>query len=146
MKRFHVHVSVPDIDASVQFYSTMFSAVPSVLKLDYAKWVLEEPRVNFAISCGQVMGTGIDHLGIELESAEALAGQAATLRAAGAEVKDQPGARCCYATGDKAWVFDTAGVRWESFHTTGDIPTYGEDTLPDAPSEGRVSACCPAGE
>ncbi|MGE0650973.1 MAG: ArsI/CadI family heavy metal resistance metalloenzyme [Alphaproteobacteria bacterium] len=145
MKRFHVHVNVPDIEAAVRFYTTMFGSGPAVLKADYAKWSLDDPRVNFAVSLRHAAGTGVDHLGIELDSAEALNRQAATLRQAGSEVQEQRGARCCYATGDKAWVHDPAGVRWETFHTTGTIPVYGEDTLADTPTGGGRAACCPTG-
>ncbi len=123
MKRFHVHVSVRDIDESVRFYSTLFAAVPSVHEREYAKWMLDDPRVNFAISTRS--GTpGIDHLGIQAENAEELAELGARLDAAGQAVVPEAGAECCHARSDKFWSEDPQGTRWETFHTIGQIVSY----------------------
>jgi len=140
MKRIHLHVSVPSIDQAVAFYSLLFDAQPTVLKPDYAKWMLDDPRVNLAISARD-RAPGVDHVGIQVDSADELAGLAARLKAAGASTFDQEATTCCYAKSDKSWVSDTAGVRWESFFTHGDATEYGEDeTLPAA----TASACCGA--
>ena len=144
MKRFHVHVGVENLDASIAFYSGLFGAQPTVTKLDYAKWMLEDPRVNFAIS--QRSGAaGVDHVGIQTESAAELGELAGRLKAAGARTIDQKAASCCYAVSDKSWVNDPAGVRWETFFTHGEAVTYGEDAAPAlaAPVSGcGVSAGC----
>ncbi len=144
MKRLHVHVAVDDLDRSVGFYSTLFGASPSVLKVDYAKWMLDDPRVNFAIS-DRARVTGVDHLGIQVETGAELAELAERLKAAGEVTRDQAAATCCYAKSDKAWVDDPSGVRWETFHTFGEAVTYGEDepeaALADAP---KVACCAPA--
>jgi catechol 2,3-dioxygenase-like lactoylglutathione lyase family enzyme len=142
MKRFHVHVSVKDIDRSVGFYTTMFGAPPAVLKPDYAKWMLDDPRVNFAISA-RARSAGIDHLGMQVETGEELAEIAGRLKAAGQATRDQSAATCCYARSDKAWVEDPAGLRWETFHTLGEATEYGEDG-PGAASAPRAGACCAA--
>ncbi len=132
MKRLHVHLSVTDLDASIRFYSTLFAAEPAVRKTDYARWMLEEPRVNFAIStrCGEA---GVSHLGIQVEEAAELDAIATQLKDAGSVLVEQEDARCCYARGDKVWVADPQGVAWETFHTKGAITTFGEDlaTRPD---------------
>ena len=144
MKRMHLHVSVPDLGQSIDFYATLFGAPPSVVKDDYAKWMLEDPRVNFAIS--QRSGAaGVDHVGIQTESAAELGELAGRLKAAGARTIDQKAASCCYAVSDKSWVNDPAGVRWETFFTHGEAVTYGEDAAPAlaAPVSGcGVSAGC----
>ena len=123
MKRFHVHVSVRDIEESVGFYSTLFAAAPSVHEREYAKWMLEDPRVNFAISTRS--GTpGIDHLGIQAENADELSELGARLDAAGQAVVPEAGAECCHARSDKLWTEDPQGTRWETFHTVGQIASY----------------------
>lgn len=138
MKRLHLHVSVPDIDQAVVFYSTLFDAPPSVLKDDYAKWMLEDPRVNLAIS-SRGRDAGVDHVGIQVDSAEELGELATRLKAAGNVTFDQEATTCCYAKSDKSWVTDTAGVRWETFFTHGEATAYGEDEiLPET----AASACC----
>jgi catechol 2,3-dioxygenase-like lactoylglutathione lyase family enzyme len=140
MKRLHVHVAVEDLDKSVGFYSTLFNAGPSVLKDDYAKWMLDDPRVNFAISArGQA--AGIDHLGLQVDTGEELAELAARLRAAGEATRDQAATTCCYARSDKTWVEDPTGVRWETFFTFGDAAVYGEDEPASVRAEPR-QACC----
>lgn len=139
MKRMHLHVSVPDLAQSIQFYETLFGAPPSVVKADYAKWMLEDPRVNFAIS-QRALAAGVDHIGIQVESQAELAELSGRLKAAGAETFDQEAASCCYAKSDKSWVNDPAGVRWETFYTFGEAVTYGEDPAPAA----LATACCGA--
>jgi catechol 2,3-dioxygenase-like lactoylglutathione lyase family enzyme len=145
MKRLHLHVSVPNIEQAIAFYSTLLDAPPSVVKADYAKWMLEDPRVNLAIS-SRAAAVGIDHLGVQVESAEELAELAARLKAAGGTTFDQVATTCCYARSDKSWVTDPAGVRWETFFTHGEATTYGEDVVVSA----APGACCgsprPAGQ
>lgn len=123
MKRFHVHVSVRDLDDSVRFYSALFSAQPTVRHGDYAKWMLDDPRVNFAIST-RSGAPGIDHLGIQAEDAEELAEIGRRLEAAQGVLVAEPGAECCHARSDKFWSEDPQGTRWEAFHTVGSIATY----------------------
>lgn len=138
MKRLHMHVSVPDIEQAIAFYSTLFDAAPVVVKDDYAKWMLDDPRVNLAIS-SRARATGLDHVGIQVDSAEELAELATRLKAAGNKTFDQEATTCCYAKSDKSWVTDTAGVRWESFYTHGEATSYGEDEVLPEPAAG---ACC----
>jgi lactoylglutathione lyase len=136
MKRFHVHVSVKDLPESVRFYSKLFGTDPTVEKPDYAKWMLEDPRVNFAIS---QRGTqyGVNHLGLQVESSEELAALREHAAKADLATLDQGEAACCYAKSDKYWTQDPQGVAWETFHTLGSIPVFGEQTEPKA-----ESACC----
>ena len=136
MKRLHLHVSVPDLEPAIAFYSTLFDASPSVVKSDYAKWMLDDPRVNLAIST-RARATGIDHVGVQVDSAGELADLASRLKAAGARTFDQEATTCCYAKSDKAWVTDTAGVRWETSYTHGEATAYGQDEV--FPED---SACC----
>jgi len=126
MKRLHVNLAVKDLEQSVRFYSTLFAAEPTVLKPDYAKWMLEDPRVNFAIST-RGAAQGLDHLGIQVDSREELAQLADRLESAGTTVHDKGEAHCCYARSDKAWVRDPEGLAWESFFTFGSETLYGED-------------------
>ena len=142
MKRIHLHVSVPDLARSIQFYRTLFGAEPAVVKGDYAKWMLEDPRVNFAIS-QRGRDAGVDHVGIQVESKEELDELAARLRSAGGVTFDQEATTCCYAKSDKSWVSDPAGVRWESFFTFGEATQYGEDEDLRG-SEAISSTCCGA--
>jgi hypothetical protein len=137
MKRLHLHVSVPDLGQSIAFYTTLFDAPPAVVKDDYAKWMLEDPRVNLAIS-SRARGVGIDHVGIQVDSNTELAALASRLKLAGETTFDQAATTCCYAESSKSWVTDPAGVKWETFHTTGEATAYGEDeVIPDT-----ASACC----
>lgn len=136
MKRLHLHISVPDLDQAIAFYGTLFDTPPSVVKDDYAKWMLDDPRVNLAIS-SRSRATGIDHVGIQVDSADALGALAGRLKAAGAATFDQEATTCCYAKSDKSWVTDTAGVRWETFFTHGEATAYGEDEV--IPT---TKACC----
>ena len=140
MKRFHVHLAVDDLQRSIGFYTTLFGAGPVVLKDDYAKWMLDDPRVNFAIS-DRASTTGVDHLGVQVESGEELAELAGRLKAAGETTRDQEATTCCYARSDKAWVNDPSGVRWETFHTFGEATVYGEDE-PNAVVAASKQACC----
>ena len=140
MKRLHVHVAVEDIGQSIGFYSTLFGEKPTVVKADYAKWMLDDPRVNFAIS-DRARVTGVDHLGIQVESGEELAELAGRLKAAGEVTRDQEATTCCYAKSDKAWVNDPNGVRWETFQTTGEAVAYGEDE-PDVVLKTIKQSCC----
>jgi len=141
MKRFHVHVSVRDLEQSIRFYSTLFGAEPAVTKSDYAKWMLDDPRVNFAISARGAKA-GLDHLGIQAESGAELADLGARLAQAEVAVTAQSGAECCYAKSDKYWTIDPQGVAWESFHTLDSVPMYGEQTRPAM--EEKAACCAPA--
>ena len=123
MNRFHVHLNVADLAASIRFYQELFGAEPSVLKPDYAKWMLEDPRLNFAIS-STGRAPGIDHLGLQVDSAEELAALGPRLDAAGGSVVPEGAAVCCYARSDKLWTDDPQGTRWESFHSYGEATTY----------------------
>jgi len=141
MKRMHVHVAVSDLDASVGFYSKLFGAQPSVLKPDYAKWMLEDPRVNFAISA-RGLEPGLDHLGIQVESDDELADLRNRLEAAGEAIVSQENTTCCYARSDKHWVADPQGVAWETFHTLDGAPTYGSDR--NIAVDHKAACCAPA--
>ena len=136
MKRFHVHVSVDDLAANVRFYSALFQAEPTVLKDDYAKWMLDDPRINFAVS-QRGRDTGVDHLGLQVETDAELAELKQRLDAAALPVASQQGTTCCYAKSDKHWTLDPQGIAWESFHTLDSAPTYEREA---APAGG--SACC----
>lgn len=138
MKRLHIHVSVKDLSESIRFYSGLFAAAPSVRKDDYAKWMVEDPRVNFAIST-RGGDFGVDHLGIQAEDAEELAEIENRAAAAGLGGQPEPGADCCYAHSDKHWLEDPQGVVWEAFHTTGGIAVYGSGR---AGKEETAGACC----
>lgn len=139
MKRFHVHVVVPKLDESVRFYSGLFGAEPTVLKDDYAKWMLEDPRVNFAISArgGEV---GVNHLGFQVDSEDELASLREQAFAASVDIVDQRGAQCCYASSNKYWAKDPAGVPWETYHTLGEVPVYGIDSSQRGVTQS--GACC----
>ena len=140
MKRFHVHVAVDDLDANIRFYSTVFGLPPTVAKPDYAKWMLEDPRINFAIS-KRGLKAGLDHLGLQVESNQELATLRAQVAEAAIAALDQPGAQCCYARSDKYWIEDPQGIAWETFHTLDSVPIYG-DTLRD-PAAGQTACCTP---
>jgi catechol 2,3-dioxygenase-like lactoylglutathione lyase family enzyme len=136
MKRLHVNLTVADLEASIRFYSSLFAAAPSVAKEDYAKWMLEDPRVNFAISTGPRIG--FQHLGIQVESADELEEVYDRLASTRASVFEEGKTTCCYAQSEKSWISDPDGVSWETFLTTGESPVYGSD--PAAPSD-QVAAC-----
>jgi len=146
MKRFHVHLAVNDLEASKAFYSKLFGAEPSVLRHDYAKWMIDDPRINFAVSTHGGR-TGVQHLGLQADSQEELAEIRGRLASAGAEVIDEPGANCCYARSDKHWAVDPQGLAWEAFLTLGEARHYGEDHGPmRSPVRAcdAESGCCPA--
>jgi predicted lactoylglutathione lyase len=157
MKRMHVHVSVEDLQNSIGFYSALFAAQPAVLKADYAKWMLDDPLVNFAIST-RGRQPGLDHLGIQVESKEELNDVYARLHKAGGTVIEQGETSCCYAKSEKSWIDDPAGISWETFLTSGESTEYGDGTgEPEArmahekvcyapqvaASPTTDSACCP---
>jgi len=126
MKRLHVHVSVDDLDQSIRFYNALFGAEPTVAKPDYAKWMLEDPRVNFAIST-RGRQPGLDHLGIQVETADELTEVYGRLRQAEGPVLEEGETTCCYAKSEKAWTSDPQGLLWETFLTTGESTIYGDD-------------------
>ena len=147
MKRLHVHVSVADLPASILFYEKLFGASPSVTKPDYAKWMLEDPKVNFAISTHR-QPVGVNHLGIQVESDEELRAMEGQLQAADDAMLTENEQPCCYARSNKYWVTDPSGIAWETFHTLSAIPVYGEDTAVFGhgtslrPVEKAASNCC----
>lgn len=143
MKRLHVHVAVDDLARSIGFYSTLFGAEPVVRQPDYAKWMLDDPRVNFAIS-DRARAPGLDHLGIQVESRDELDELAGRLKAAGESTRDQEATTCCYARSDKAWVNDPSGLRWETFFTFGEATDYGEDEPGGSGSSPEQACCAPA--
>lgn len=136
MKRFHIHVGVSDLEKSVQFYSTLFGQKPTKLKADYAKWMLEDPRLNFAIST-RVGENGVDHLGIQVENAPELSEITERLKKADLGVYDEGETTCCYAESNKAWVQDPSGLAWEAYQTMKDAQIFGEKDESDGDS-----ACC----
>jgi catechol 2,3-dioxygenase-like lactoylglutathione lyase family enzyme len=153
MKRFHVHVAVNDLDKSIAFYSAMFGEQPGVVKPDYAKWMLEDPRINFAIS-NRGQAPGVNHLGLQAEDDAELEGIHANLQKADTAVLPEKDAHCCYARSDKYWVTDPQGIAWESFRSLGSIPLFGgTETASDATEQATscgstasaaASCCAPA--
>jgi predicted enzyme related to lactoylglutathione lyase len=141
MKRMHVHVAVDDLKHSIGFYSALFAAEPSVVKPDYAKWMLDDPRVNFAISA-RGRTAGLDHLGIQVEDKDELNEISARLHKAGGEVIEQDETRCCYAKSEKSWIEDPAGISWETFLTAGEITDYGDGTGEREARIAKTTACC----
>lgn len=144
MKRLHVHVSVADLEQSVRFYATLFAAEPTVLKPDYAKWMLEDPRVNFAIS-RRAVSPGIEHLGIQVEDETELAEIYDRLSRAERPVLEEKATTCCYAKSDKQWIADPQGVAWETFLTNGEATVYGSSGAVArlaAASETVDAPCC----
>ena len=140
MKRMHVHVSVADLDGAVAFYSSLFADKPAVLKSDYAKWMLDDPRVNFAISA-RGRAPGLDHLGIQVESADELQEVYGRLRQAGGAILEEGQTTCCYARSEKSWIDDPAGIAWEAFHTTGESTDYGASVQQGA-QIAHAKVCC----
>lgn len=135
MKRFHIHTHVEDLQASIAFYSKLFAARPTRVEADYAKWMLEDPRINFAIST-RGSRTGLDHLGFQCDTEEELAELKARAQAADLALQDEGATTCCYARSDKHWVTDPQGIAWEHFRTLGTIPVFSEKAADSA------SACC----
>lgn len=143
MKRLHVHVGVEDLDQSIRFYSTLFASEPTVVKPDYAKWMLDDPRVNFAISAGGHAAKGIEHLGIQVESQDELAEVYGRLSAADRPVLEEGATTCCYAKSEKSWIADPQGVVWEAFFTSGDATDYGSSPKLSALSDNAAdNTCC----
>src|ERR1700722_5455149 len=147
MKRLLIHVSVKDLAASIRFYQTLFGAEPVVTKADYAKWMLEDPRGNFAVSAPRQPG-GANPLGFQVDTNEDLRSMRAQLEAADSRMLEESEQPCCYARSDKYWVTDPTGIAWETFHTLGSIPVYGEDTPvfnhgeSSVPIEKSPAQCC----
>ena len=139
MKRLHVHVGVSDLDRSIGFYSTMFNSQPTVVKDDYAKWMLDDPRVNFAISSGQHAKPGIQHLGVQADSVDELGEVYGRIRAADRPVLEEGRTTCCYAKSEKSWIADPDGVVWEAFFTDGEATVYG-----DSPALGTFADSLPS--
>jgi catechol 2,3-dioxygenase-like lactoylglutathione lyase family enzyme len=137
MKRFHVHVSVRDLSASIRFYRALFDAEPVVVKSDYAKWMLDDPRVNFAIS-QRSKAMGVEHLGIQVEDRTELTEVYERLKRAQGPVLEEGATICCYAQSEKSWIEDPQGIEWETFLTTGESTTYGTDAV-KAPA---AKPCC----
>jgi catechol 2,3-dioxygenase-like lactoylglutathione lyase family enzyme len=143
MKRLHVHVGVADLDRSIAFYASLFGAQPTVAKPDYAKWMLDDPRVNFAISSEGHAAQGIEHLGIQAESTEELREVYGRLAAAERPVLEEGETTCCYARSEKSWIADPDGVLWEAFFTSGESTVYGEGApLATLEGEAAPAACC----
>ena len=140
MKRFHVHAHVADLDASIAFYSKLFASPPTRVESDYAKWMLDDPRINFAIST-RGSRLGVDHLGIQADTAEELTTLKTRAEAADMTMQDVGEADCCYARSDKYWLTDPQGIAWEQFHTLAGIPVFGE---PRQATEEPAAACCAA--
>lgn len=148
MKRFHVHVSVSNLQEGIRFYSTLFGSEPAHVEADYAKWMLEDPFINFAISQRQAK-VGVDHLGFQVEDASELQTATGRLRAADERMVEQTDAACCYARSDKYWATDPSGIAWEMFHTLDSIPVFGADTqsgkakpLSESIQASGKRACC----
>jgi catechol 2,3-dioxygenase-like lactoylglutathione lyase family enzyme len=142
MKRLHVHVGVNDLDQSIRFYSRLFAAEPTVQKTDYAKWMLDDPRVNFAISSGQHAAKGIEHLGIQAENGDELADVYTRLKAADGPVLEEGATTCCYAKSEKSWIADPDGVVWETFLTNGEATVYGDSPELTALSDNAAETTC----
>jgi catechol 2,3-dioxygenase-like lactoylglutathione lyase family enzyme len=138
MKRMHVNLSVTDLDASIEFYNSLFASQPAVVKTDYAKWMLDDPRVNFAITTRGEQ-KGIDHLGIQVENDAELDEVYGRLQGAAAPVIEEGATTCCYAESEKSWIFDPEGIAWETFLTHGESPVYGSDQIKHARTD---SGCC----
>lgn len=137
MKRFHVHMHVNDLDQSIAFYSRLFAVQPSRVEKDYAKWMLEDPRVNFAISA-RGGKPGLDHLGFQVDEAHELVELKDRAHSADMALLDEGATSCCYARSEKHWVTDPQGVAWEHFHTLGNIPVFNESEAQES-----AAACCP---
>ena len=140
MKRFHVHVHVTDLAQNIAFYSKMFGAEPARVESDYAKWMLDDPAVNFAISTRGHGHTGVDHLGIQVDNAQDLQAMKAQAQAADLSLIDEGATMCCYAKSDKHWIVDPQGLPWEHFQTLGSIPVFREGEPVAASAD--ANACC----
>src|SRR5215467_12897549 len=141
MKRLHVHVAVDDLQYSIGFYSALFAAQPSVIKSDYAKWILDDPRVNFAISA-RGRAAGLDHLGIQVVDKDELNDVYARLHKADGKIIEQGQTICCYAKSEKSWIDDPAGIAWEAFRTTGESTEYGDGSGERVARLAHEKSCC----
>lgn len=141
MKRFHAHIAVDDLEANIRFYSAVFGVPPTVAKPDYAKWMIEDPRINFAIS-NRSAKTGLDHLGFQVDSDEELGELRQKVADAEIAALDQPFSECCYARSDKYWITDPQGIAWETYHTLGAVEIYGMDMPKAAEPVAERAACC----
>ncbi|MEK6593848.1 MAG: ArsI/CadI family heavy metal resistance metalloenzyme [Pseudomonadota bacterium] len=141
MKRFHMHMAVENIDQNVKFYSTLFGAAPTVRKPDYAKWMLEDPRVNFAISARGAK-PGLDHVGIQVDNETELADIHSQLARADQDMLAQEGTSCCYAKSNKYWVQDPQGIAWEAYQTLGEVPVFGDGAAATQSGAEVKAACC----
>ena len=141
MKRFHVHIAVDNLAANIKFYSHVFGQAPDVRQADYAKWMLADPRVNFAIS-QRGAAAGLDHLGIQVDSDTELQALRRQIGDAAIPAQDEPGTACCYSESDKYWLTDPQGIAWETFHTLKDIPVFGRDRQSGAAGDASKKACC----
>ncbi len=141
MKRIHIHVAADDLAHSIGFYSALFAVAPAVVKPDYAKWMLEDPRVNFAIST-RGKTPGLDHLGIQVENKDELGDVYARLHEAGGNVIEQGQTACCYAKSEKSWIEDPAGIAWEAFLTIGESTNYGDGSGENMARVAHEKSCC----
>jgi catechol-2,3-dioxygenase len=141
MKRLHVHVAVDDLQHSIGFYSALFATRPTVIKTDYAKWMLDDPRVNFAISA-RGRNAGLDHLGIQVEDKSELNDVYARLHKASGDVIEQGQTNCCYARSEKSWVEDPSGISWETFLTMGETTDYGDGSGERGARIALAKSCC----
>lgn len=139
MKRFHVHVAVRDLEQSTAFYSSLFGGPPTIARPGYAKWLLDDPHVNFAISTARG-APGVEHLGLQVDTDADLAALQARMNCAGSRVTDEKAANCCYAVSDKHWTVDPQGIAWEAFHTLAEAQYFGDDRGPAR--EEPAGACC----
>ena len=142
MKRFHVHIHVDDLDRNIAFYSAMFGAQPARVESDYAKWMLDDPAVNFAISTRGQGQVGLDHLGFQVDNEADLAAMKAQAEQADMSLIDEGQTTCCYARSDKHWLVDPQGLPWEHFRTLGNIPVFREGEASAAPAQAEAQACC----
>jgi catechol 2,3-dioxygenase-like lactoylglutathione lyase family enzyme len=137
MKRFHMHIAVDNLQSNIRFYSALFGIEPVIRKTDYAKWMLDDPLINFAISARDAK-PGLDHVGIQVDSEASLDEINQRLVQAGLSATEQKDAQCCYATSNKYWTVDPQGIAWEAFHSLATIPTFGQDT----PIPVSTNTCC----
>ena len=144
MKRFHVHLHVQDLQKNIGFYSALFHQPPTRTEADYAKWMLEDPPVNFAIST-RGAGTGLDHLGFQVDSADELTALKAQAQQADLALLDEGETTCCYARSDKHWITDPQGIAWEHYHTLDNIPVFSEATPEASSGSAAATACCTPG-
>ena len=142
MKRLHIHVSVDDLQESMRFYQILFATEPTVVQTDYAKWMLDDPRMNFAIS-QRGAKVGLDHLGIQVEHADELDEMHTRLNGLATALIEESGSACCYAQSDKDWVKDPSGLPWETFHTLDGVPVFGKESTESVGGGCATSACVP---